>query len=78
MHFCRVYSVVPICPCAAGVLFALKVLTTHYTQPGLHYALGLIPVPSRYIYWAELVLIQMITPNASFVGNVATLMHDGI
>ncbi|XP_067668931.1 rhomboid-related protein 4-like isoform X1 [Haliotis asinina] len=58
----------------SGVLFALKVLTTHYTPPGLHYALGFIPVPSRFIYWAELVLIQMVTPNASFTGHLAGIV----
>ena len=53
----------------AGVIFALKVLTTHYSPSGLHYALGFIPVPSKYIYWVELGLIQLIYPNASFTGN---------
>ncbi|WAR27708.1 RHBL4-like protein [Mya arenaria] len=48
------------------VIFALKVLTVHYSPRGLHYALGFIPVPSRYIYWLELGLIQIIYPNASF------------
>jgi rhomboid domain-containing protein 1 len=52
-----------------GVIFALKVLTTHYSPPGLHYALGFIPVPSKYIYWVELGIIQLIYPNASFTGN---------
>ncbi|XP_076453632.1 rhomboid-related protein 4-like [Babylonia areolata] len=58
----------------SGVLFALKVVTTHYTPVGLHYLLGFIPVPSRMIYWAELLLIQMITPNASFTGHLAGIL----
>ncbi|ESO96657.1 hypothetical protein LOTGIDRAFT_207912 [Lottia gigantea] len=58
----------------SGVLFALKVLVTHYTPPGLHYALGFIPVPSRYIYWVELILIQLVTPNASFTGHLAGIV----
>lgn len=58
----------------SGVLFAMKVLTTHYAPRGYHYALGFIPVPSRYLYWAELVLIQLITPNASFVGHLAGIL----
>ena len=48
-------------------------MTTHYAPTGLHYALGFIPVPSRMIYWAELLIIQMITPNASFTGRLT--MH---
>lgn len=56
----------------SGVIFALKVLTTHYTPAGTHYALGFIPVPSKYIYWAELGLIQLIYPNASFTGENIT------
>ena len=52
----------------SGVIFALKVLTTHYSPRGMHYALGFIPVPSKYIYWAELGLIQLMVPNASFTG----------
>ena len=56
-----------------GVLFAMKVLTTHYTPPGLHYALGFVPVPSRWIYWAELVLISVLYPNISFTGNSISL-----
>ena len=51
------------------MLFALKVLATEYSEPGTQYAFGVIPVPSKYIFWAELVLIQVVTPNASFVGK---------
>lgn len=58
----------------SGVLFALKVVTTHYSPHGFHYALGFIPVPSRYIYWVELGLIQMVTPNASFTGHLAGIL----
>ncbi|XP_052217856.1 rhomboid-related protein 4-like isoform X2 [Dreissena polymorpha] len=58
----------------SGVLFALKVLTTHYSPPGMQYALGFIPVPSKYIYWAELGLIQLVYPNASFTGHLAGIV----
>ncbi|XP_052784201.1 rhomboid-related protein 4-like [Mya arenaria] len=58
----------------SGVIFALKVLTVHYSPRGLHYALGFIPVPSRYIYWLELGLIQIIYPNASFTGHLAGIL----
>lgn len=58
----------------SGVTFALKVLTTHYSPRGMHYALGFIPVPSKYIYWAELGLIQLMVPNASFTGHLAGIL----
>lgn len=58
----------------SGVIFALKVLTTHYSPAGFHYALGFIPVPSKYIYWVELGLIQLIYPNASFTGHLAGIL----
>lgn len=58
----------------SGVIFALKVLVTHYSPSGTQYAMGIIPVPSKYIFWAELVLIQLITPNASFVGHLAGIL----
>ncbi|XP_022329667.2 rhomboid-related protein 4-like [Crassostrea virginica] len=58
----------------SGVIFALKVLVTHYSPSGMQYILGAIPVPSKYIFWAELVLIQIITPNASFVGHLAGIL----
>ncbi|GFN75775.1 rhomboid-related protein [Plakobranchus ocellatus] len=59
----------------SGVLFAMKVLTTYYSPSNRrYYALGFIPVPSKYIFWAELILIQMIAPNASFVGHLAGIL----
>lgn len=58
----------------SGVIFALKVLVTHYNPMGTQYAMGFIPVPSKYIFWAELVLIQLITPNVSFVGHLAGIL----
>lgn len=58
----------------SGVLFAMKVLTTHYSPGGRQYVLGVIPIPSKYIFWAELVLIQMVAPNASFVGHLAGIL----
>ncbi|VDN58408.1 unnamed protein product [Dracunculus medinensis] len=58
----------------SGVLFALKVLLNTYFPYGDEYLLGWMPVPSRYACWAELLLIQMITPNASFVGHLAGIL----
>jgi rhomboid domain-containing protein 1 len=56
--------------CAVGfsaVIFALKVITTHYTP---HYSSnsflgGLIPISTKYAVWVELIVIQLITPNVS-------------
>ncbi|TKR72608.1 hypothetical protein L596_020027 [Steinernema carpocapsae] len=58
----------------SGVLFALKVVvnTMYPEENGL--LLGFIPIPGKYACWAELVLIQMITPNASFVGHLAGIL----
>lgn len=58
--------------CAVGfsaVIFALKVITTHYTPTfGSNSFLGFIPISSKYLVWLELVVIQLITPNVSFLG----------
>jgi len=32
------------------------------------------PIWSKYAVWAELVLIQLISPNASFVGHLAGIL----
>ena len=63
--------------CAVGfsaVIFALKVLTTHYLPSGPLHELGAIPVPSKYFYWVELVAISMATPNASFAGHLSGIL----
>ncbi|CAF1104419.1 unnamed protein product [Didymodactylos carnosus] len=62
--------------CAIGfsaVIFALKVITTHYTPADRHYVWG-IPVPTKYAVWAELFIIQFITPNVSFLGHLAGII----
>lgn len=58
----------------SGVIFALKVLVSHYTPAGTQYILGFIPVPSKMAFWAELVIIQLITPHASFTGHLAGIL----
>jgi len=60
--------------CAVGfsaVIFALKVITTHYTPNyGTNSFLGgFIPISTKYIVWVELIVIQLITPNVSFLGK---------
>ena len=61
--------------CAVGfsaVIFALKVLCTHNTH-GINSFLG-FPVPSKYIFWVELIYISLISPNASFLGHLAGIL----
>lgn len=59
--------------CAVGfsaVIFALKVITTHYTPTyGSNSILGFIPISTKYVVWVELIVIQLITPNVSFLGR---------
>lgn len=63
--------------CAAGfsgVIFALKVLTTYELPQGISMVMGIFPVPMRYACWAELILIQLIVPSASFTGHLAGIL----
>ena len=63
--------------CAVGfsaVIFALKVVTTHLQPEGVVMVMGIIPVPSRLACWAELVIISVIVPNASFVGHLSGIL----
>jgi rhomboid domain-containing protein 1 len=61
----------------SGILFALKVILTH-DKPGSS-DVGGYRVPTRLVAWFELVLIQLVTPNASFTGHlcgiVSGLLH---
>ena len=70
-NFSYIYS------CAAGfsgVIFALKVLTTYNLPSGVSMVMGMFPVPMRWACWAELVLIQLLVPNASFTGHLAGIL----
>lgn len=58
----------------SGVIFALKVLTTHYLPNGTVHFLNFLPVPSKYIYWVELISISLMVPNASFAGHFAGIL----
>ncbi|CAG2172703.1 unnamed protein product [Oppiella nova] len=58
----------------SGVIFALKVLTTHFDDSRVSYLMGWIPIGSKYAVWGELVVIQLISPNASFVGHLAGIL----
>lgn len=59
----------------SGVIFALKVITTHDLPAGSTTSLmGFISVPTRLAVWAELVLISLLVPNASFMGHLAGIL----
>lgn len=63
--------------CAAGfsgVIFALKVLTTYDLPSGVSMVMGMFPVPMRWACWVELLLIQLLVPNASFTGHLAGIL----
>ena len=61
--------------CAVGfsaVLFSLKYVWNRYADSNTN-VFG-ISVPTKYAAWAELVMISLVTPNASFVGHLAGIM----
>lgn len=58
----------------SGVIFALKVLHSHYFPVADSYIFGLFPIPSQYACWAELGLIQLLVPNASFIGHLSGIL----
>lgn len=63
--------------CAAGfsgVIFALKVLTTYNLPSGVSMVMGMFPVPMKWACWVELILIQLLVPNASFTGHLAGIL----
>lgn len=53
-----------------GVIFALKVLTTHYER-NPYTSVYRFSMPSKYAVWAELLIIHFLVPNASFIGHLA-------
>lgn len=71
----------PYHQCAAGfsgVLFALKVLVhkmglTDHNAPVWFLAFEL-HVSSKWVYWVELVAIQLIVPHVSFVGHLSGIL----
>uniref|UniRef100_A0A1B6ELJ7 Peptidase S54 rhomboid domain-containing protein n=1 Tax=Cuerna arida TaxID=1464854 RepID=A0A1B6ELJ7_9HEMI len=73
-EFLEDYSMMRSCAIGfSGVLFALKVITTAETAPGTAYIMGL-PMPSKYAAWAELLIIHLLVPNASFMGHLAGIL----
>lgn len=57
-----------------GVIFALKVLTTHYLSPSNKQSFMGISVSTKYTYWVELIIIQMVSPNASIIGHLSGIL----
>ncbi|KAJ4776806.1 RHOMBOID-like protein 14 [Rhynchospora pubera] len=57
----------------SGVLFALKVVLN--SRPDADYSVvhGLV-TPSKYAAWAELLLIQLFVPDASFLGHLGGIL----
>ena len=53
----------------SGVIFALKILVG-----GSDGDFGLFYVPRSMSIWAELLIIQILVPNSSFVGHVAGIL----
>lgn len=61
--------------CAIGfsaVLFSLKYVWNQMC-PEVNNVMG-FAVPSKYAAWAELVVISLITPNASFIGHLSGIL----
>jgi hypothetical protein len=61
--------------CAVGfsaILFSLKYVLNQKSS-GMEYVVG-IPIVSKYVCWFELVIISLITPNASFLGHLAGIL----
>ncbi|XP_064471632.1 rhomboid-related protein 4-like [Ornithodoros turicata] len=59
----------------SGVIFALKVINNHYLRGRNPRIFNInLNIPSGYVVWVELILIQLITPNASFVGHLAGIL----
>ena len=58
----------------SGVIFALKVVTTHLQPHGMTRIMGLVPVPMKLACWVELIIISVLFPNVSFVGHLAGIL----
>eukprot|EP01111_Echinosteliopsis_oligospora_P019706 TRINITY_DN9659_c0_g1_i1.p1 TRINITY_DN9659_c0_g1~~TRINITY_DN9659_c0_g1_i1.p1 ORF type:complete len:277 (-),score=21.18 TRINITY_DN9659_c0_g1_i1:63-893(-) len=62
--------------CTAGfsaVLFALKVVVNDRDPDSRRYLMG-IPVQTRYLAWAELLLIHLLVPQSSFLGHLSGII----
>jgi rhomboid domain-containing protein 1 len=57
----------------SGVLFALKVVLNAHSDADYSIVQGLL-IPSKYAAWAELILIQLFVPDASFIGHLGGIL----
>lgn len=57
----------------SGVLFALKVVLNARDEDYYTSVYGIL-VPTKYAAWAELVLVQMFMPSASFLGHLGGIL----
>ena len=51
------------------MIFALKVVTTYEMPPGIQLVMGWLPVHSRIACWVELLVIHILVPRSSFLGE---------
>lgn len=56
----------------SGVLFALKVVLNSQAED--YTSVYGVVVPTKYAAWAELVLVQMFVPRASFLGHLGGIL----
>lgn len=59
----------------SGVIFALKVLVSHYDPNHVHHFLG-VPILLRpnLVVWVELLVIQLLSSGTSFLGHLAGIL----
>lgn len=57
----------------SGILFALKVVLNEHSDANYSVVHGLV-IPSKYAAWAELLLIQLFIPDASFIGHLGGIL----
>lgn len=74
LYFDQEYSQLLECAVGfSGVLFALKVILTR-EKPSENYSTMGLNLPAWAAAWAELVLISIMVPNASFKGHLAGIL----
>ncbi|GAB1597285.1 rhomboid-related protein 4-like [Argonauta hians] len=62
--------------CAVGfsaVIFAIKVVLNYQNPQEQHSYAGFM-IPFQYIHWLEVVMIQLMVPQASFIGHLSGIL----
>lgn len=54
----------------SAVLFGLKVILTHGAYGDSRIMFLPVTIPTRYVVWAELLIIHFLVPHASFLGHL--------